>query len=51
MESSPGNKASQKSGTARRSRVAEVHNMSERVRKKLGLHNTSSILVFYASIP
>lgn len=32
-ESAAGNKVSQKSGTARRSRVAEVHNLSERRRR------------------
>ncbi|KAL8474140.1 hypothetical protein ACS0TY_030832 [Phlomoides rotata] len=33
LESAPGSKASQKSGSARRSRVAEVHNLSERRRR------------------
>ncbi|KAL8478126.1 hypothetical protein ACS0TY_030136 [Phlomoides rotata] len=33
LESAPGSKASQKSGSARRSRVAEVHNLSDRRRR------------------
>ncbi|KAK6157044.1 hypothetical protein DH2020_011292 [Rehmannia glutinosa] len=33
LESAAGNKTSQKSGTTRRSRVAEVHNLSERRRR------------------